>query len=699
MPEINTKNVRRTADYVRYLTLIAIEKAQSGHPGLPLGCADLGVVLYRYFLRHCPERPDWADRDRFVLSAGHGSMLLYSLLYLSEFSLTLEDLRRFRQWESHTPGHPELCVARGIETTTGPLGQGFANAVGMALAAKWRAQRYNRPGFELFANRVFCLVGDGCLMEGISYEAASLAGHLGLDNLVTIYDANHISIDGHTDITFTEDVAARFQAQGWVVAHARGDDPDGFAGALSSLLQASGKPKLLITKTVIGEGLHKKRDTSAVHGAPAGIDEIAWFLRHSSMQDVVAEAAGLNLDTDPGGLEAWLNDQVKPETPLLAHPQAAAFMQEALAQQQQAFDEWQALWRRYQKKFPEAALELERAQQAGLPADLEDALAAYDEERPDATRNVSGRVLNLCAAHIPFVVGGSADLGGSTKGAVKDSPLIRKEDFCGRNIAYGVREHAMGAINNGLALDGTLIPFSATFFSFFDYMKPAVRLAALMKLRHLFLFSHDSIYLGEDGPTHQPVEHLNSLRLIPEITTFRPANARETAWAFRYFLQLATGPVAIVTTRQKIAAEGLHADSGPDWEHFQYGAYEFLSTGQKKQPDAVILASGSELGAAAAAARELASNDGFTVRVISVPSLELFSLAPRDYRHHLLADFRSPLFMVEAASYRGVDVLVHPDIHLIDIQQFGKSAPGAELGEKFGFSAGAVGRTIRAKLG
>ncbi len=698
MPAIQSENVRRSADYVRYLSLIAIEKARSGHPGLPLGCADLGVVLFRYFLNHYPERPDWPNRDRFVLSAGHGSMWLYSLLHLSGFSVSLEDLNQFRRMDSRTPGHPEFCLARGIETTTGPLGQGFANAVGMAIAAGWRARRYNRPGYELFNNRVFTLVGDGCVMEGISYEAASLAGHLGLDNLVAIYDSNRISIDGSTAITFTEDVAARFHAQGWAVEHAHGDDPEGFAAALSSLIDTGGKPKLLITQTTIGEGLNRKQGVSDIHGAPAGLEEIAWFVRHSSLRDPVAQTAGVDVDNDAAGLEAWLNVQIEAQTPLLPHPQVTAFMRGALSEQRQNWMQWDELWRRYQREYPAEAEEIGRSGRALLPAELDAELAAYGEERPDATRNVSGRVLNLCARHIPFVVGGSADLGGSTKGAIKDSSLLAKADFSGRNIAYGVREHAMGAINNGLALDGTIIPFSATFFTFMDYMKPAVRLAALMKLRHLFLFSHDSIFVGEDGPTHQPIEHLNSLRLIPELITFRPANDRETAWALRYFYAHASGPVALVTTRQKINAAGWGSASQAQWPDFLNGAYEFISATDPRKPDLVLVASGSELGAAAAAARELQATDGLSARVVSLPSLELFSRAPRAYREELLGGFCAPVFLVEAASYRGVGALLHPQIQLIDIEEFGKSAPGPEVGDFFGFTPDALLRTLRARL-
>ncbi|MBN1197286.1 MAG: transketolase [Candidatus Aminicenantes bacterium] len=695
MSEINARKVRQAADYVRYLSLIAIEKAQSGHPGLPLGCADLGVVLYRYFLKHDPTQPQWSNRDRFVLSAGHGSMLLYSLLFMSGFSVTLDDLNRFRQWQSRTPGHPEFHAALGVETTTGPLGQGFANAVGMAIAAKWRAQRYNRPGYQLFNNRVFCLVGDGCLMEGISYEAASLAGHLGLDNLVTIYDANRVSIDGHTDITFTEDVAARFRAQGWLVAQTDGNEPRSFATALESLLQTPGKPLLLIANTVIGSGLDRKQDSSKIHGAPAGLEEIAHFVRHSTMKPVVAAAAGIDPENDTDGLMAWLKRQAESETPLLTHAEALEFMREKLPQQRKMAAERDDLWHRYQREFPQSAAEILQSGENGIPVDLDSALAAYREDTPDATRNISGRVLNLCAGHIPFLVGGSADLAGSTKATIFDSAYLGAGDFSGRNIAYGVREHAMAAIGNGLALDGTIIPFSGTFFSFFDYLKPALRLAALMRLRHLFIFSHDSIYLGEDGPTHQPVEHLNSLRLIPGLISFRPADDRETAWAFRYFFKQADGPVAIVTTRQKVSPQGR---PDPDWSDFLFGAYEYKAPQTNKAPDLVIMASGSELSAATAAAGELEETERVCVRVVSVPCLELFSAAPYDYRKALLQDFQVPVFLVEAASYRGVDAWFHPGIHLIDIQRFGQSAPGKVLGDQFGVSAHAVAATIRACL-
>jgi len=691
MSELNSRKVLQTADYIRYLSLICIEKAQSGHPGLPLGCANLGVVLYRYFLRHCPATPDWMNRDRFVLSAGHGSMLLYSLLHVSGFDMSLDDLNRFRQWKSHTPGHPELQITRGIETTTGPLGQGFANAVGMAIASKWRAERYNRPGYDLFNYRIYVLVGDGCLMEGISYEAASLAGHLGLDNLVTIYDSNHISIDGNTDITFTEDVAARFRAQGWEVAFADGENPEDFATTLEALIQTGAKPKLLIANTVIGSGLKEKRDTNAIHGAPAGRDEILYFLRHSATKSMLSMTG---MDPDHHDLAGWLNDHLQPESPLLDNPDAREFMNEASPEQNRLYENWLALWSRYQEEYPEAALEIKNNHTPGIPHDLDQALRGYAEQSPDATRNVSGRVLNLCAGGVPALIGGSADLAGSTKAVIKGSSTLAPGDFSGRNLAYGIREHAMGAVGNGIALDGGNIAFSGTFFSFMDYMKPAVRLAALMKLRHLFLYSHDSIYLGEDGPTHQPIEHLNSLRLIPGLTTFRPANDRETALAFRYFLESDRGPVAIVTTRQKINPQGWRSAKEVTWEQFGLGAYEFQSPTGKSSFDMILLASGSELGSAAAAARNLEKNDHISARVISVPCLELFSRAPQAYRRELLGDFSVPVFLVEAASFRGIDSWFHPDIQRIDIQRFGSSAPGGELGDRFGFSPEAIRNAV-----
>ena len=693
MLSIDRNQVHKTADYVRYLSLMAIEKANSGHPGLPLGCADMGVVLYRYLLRM---RPDWPNRDRFVLSAGHGSILLYSLLALSGYKLTLEDLDQFRQWNSQTPGHPELNVANGIETTTGPLGQGFANAVGMAINAKWKAQRYNQKQFPLFDYRVIVLTGDGCNMEGVSYEAASLAGHLGLDNLVAIYDSNVISIDGSTGITFSEDVAARYRSQGWDVMSCNGLDPENFYSTFQKLNAMKGKPKLLIASTIIGSGLNTKRGSSQIHGAPAGVEEIAYFLRNSTMKPFVEKMFGARITSESGKLEEILKRHIDQRLPLWTYSEAFDFMREDHDAQHHRVEEWEKLFIKYHNSHPELAPEIHSILSGKISPDLNRILLEYREEKPDATRNISGRLLNLCAKHIPNLVGGSADLAGSTKAHISGSEYMTRDDFSGNNIAYGIREHAMGSVGNGLCLDGTMIPFSATFFTFMDYMKPPLRMAALMKLSHLFLFSHDSFFLGEDGPTHQPVEHLNSLRLIPGLTTFRPANAQETALAFAYFFFLGGGPVAIVTTRQKVASAAMQGNQELNMEIFSQGAYRFYRSSDKKQdPDLIIVASGSELGPATMAAITLERENNKNVQVISVPSLDLFRKAPKELRNDLLGDFRYPTFLIEAASHRGMSVFYHPAIRLIDIEEFGHSAPGPELGDHLGFSTEKILQTIR----
>lgn len=699
MLQIDIPRIKHAADYVRYLSLECIEKASSGHPGLPLGCAGIGVLLYRYIMKHSPGHPRWLNRDRFVLSAGHGSMLLYSLLNLCGYPLSLEDLDRFRQKDSRTPGHPEFNSDHGIETTTGPLGQGFANAVGMAIEGKILAERFNEKGFPLFDYTVFTLVGDGCNMEGINYESASLAGHLGLDNLFAIYDANRISIDGTTDITFTEDVARRYQAMGWEVERADSSEIGSLFGKWMDLAGQRGKPRLLIVKTVIGDGLDQKRDSNKIHGAPAGIDEIAYFIRKSAIKSLFKEKYGPAAIEDEIQLKEIIKARIENREPLLESPGDRKFMMENTAPQQQAYMEWKKLLDQYKLAYPEKYDELEKILHFSLPDSLKEKLLHYREEGPRATRAVAGNVLNLAAETFSQIVGGSADLADSSKGKIKSSDYLERDHFSGRNIAYGVREHAMGSIGNGLALGRRMLPFSATFFTFFDYMKPSVRLASMMKLNHLFIFSHDSIYVGEDGPTHQPIEHLNSLRLIPDLLTFRPANDMETAFAFLYFFERIgseDGPVCIVTTRQKVSEKvfGYPGDREALYRKFKKGAYVFHETTKNEPADITIAASGSEVAAAFEAARLLEADHKVRTRLISVPCLELLAGTELSYQEQLWGDRDKPLVLIEAASHRGVNVWYDRNIMTLDIRDFGISAPGGVVGDHFGFSAAQICRKI-----
>ncbi len=688
MNQIDIVNIKRASDYIRYLSLESIEKAKSGHPGLPLGCANLGAILYRYILTFSPKDPLWANRDRFVLSAGHGSALLYSLLHLTGYKISLDDLDQFRQKGSRTPGHPEFDRELGIETTTGPLGQGFANSVGMAIEGKILADRFNDEEYNLFDYTIFTLMGDGCMMEGISYEAASLAGHLGLDNIVAIYDSNHISIDGHTDITFNDDVAKRFEAMNWDVASCDIIELDSLYNKLNSFKQKKGQPKLLIVKTIIGDGLDKKKDTSAIHGSPAGPEEIAYFIRNSEVRSLFENKYGADTVENTEELALKVSERAKNREPMLEFPEASDFMIQHIEENQKKYKTWTELLKKYKASHPAKYDELDSILNFTLPEELKKTLTEFKEEKPDATRNIAGRVLNLCAKKIPQIIGGCADLVGSTKAGVNGSTYLNKNDFSGRNIAFGIREHAMGAIGNGLGLNGSLIPFTSTFFTFLDYMKPAVRLAALMKLNHLFIFSHDSIYVGEDGPTHQPIEHLNSLRLIPDLLTFRPANDTETAFSFLYFLEKMNGPAAIITSRQNMAAAVFNRSSNntSKYKEFCNGAYIFHETNKKLNPDVILAASGSELGIAVEAAFELEKSKQLNVRVVSIPCLELFSAAGQDYKGKIMDSKPAPVVLIEAASHRAVDVFYDPNLLAIDIQSFGLSAPGNAVGEHFGFT-------------
>lgn len=685
------KDIVKAADYLRYLSLMAIEKASSGHPGLPLGCAELGVVLYRYILKYNPKDGNWLNRDRFVLSAGHGSMLLYALLYMSGYNYSIKDIENFRQMGSKTPGHPEYDPELGVETTTGPLGQGLANSVGLAIEEKMLQSRYNKDGFKLFDYNIITLMGDGCNMEGVSYEAASLAGHLGLDNLTAVYDSNKISIDGSTDITFTEDVKARYEAQGWYVESTDAEDVQDLHAKLDKLTaMREGKPKLLIMKSVIGKGVDKLKGSSKIHGAAAGLEEIEYFVRNSTVSELFVKEYGEKVLSDEGALMKLLKAKAAGEEDFIVDNETISFMAARTEEVEPEYNEWNTKLRDYAQQFKEESEQLNSLMAKLTPSSLKEKLLNYKEEKPAASRAISGNILNMCADEMPGIVGGSADLVGSTKATVKSSQYIAKGDFTGRNIAFGVREHAMSAVANGLALSGLLLPFSSTFFTFFDYLKPAMRLASLMKLPQLFVFTHDSLGVGEDGPTHQPIEHLNAMRLIPDMQVFRPGNDMETAFSYLYYIEKRV-PTAVVCTRQKLSAKAfeIEQDRNTLYKNFCKGAYLFKESTGEGGADIILAASGSELGTALEAAEKLEA-DGKNVRVISIPSLELFASSEAAYKDALFEGGSVPVLLVEAAGHRAVEQFYAKNVHICAPDSFGHSAPAPEVFEKFSLTTEAV---------
>ena len=647
---------------IRMLSADGVEKAKSGHPGMPMGAAAMAYVLWTRFLRHNPKNPDWPNRDRFVLSAGHGSMLLYSLLHLSGYDLPLEELQNFRQWGSKTPGHPEHGLTPGVETTTGPLGQGFANGVGMALAERYLAARFNRPGHHIVDHFTYGIVSDGDLMEGISHEAASLAGHLGLGKLIYFYDDNHISIEGDTDIAFTENRTGRFVAYGWHVQRvADGNDLEALEQALIEAQKEAKRPSLIAVRSHIGYGSPNKQDTAGVHGEPLGPEEI-------------------KLTKDNLG---W------PRKPIFLIPDdVSAHFRQAIDEGRELENRWQAAFEAYRENFKEPAAEWDRWINSRLPDAWEKDIPVFEtDDKGMATRVASGTVLNAVAPKIANLIGGSADLAPSTKTLISGEDDYQVSNYAGRNLRFGVREHGMGGILNGMALHGGLIPYGATFLIFSDYMRPAIRLAALTKLKVIYVFTHDSIGLGEDGPTHQPIEQLAALRAIPNLTVIRPCDANETAQAWRAAISHRSGPVALALSRQNLptldrktqyaSAEGLHQ-----------GAY-ILSEAAGNKPDVVLIASGSEVQIALEAA-EMIKAEGPAVQVVSMPSWELFDAQPAEYRRQILPPAVKAKIAIEAGSPQGWHRYVGEFGQVIALDHFGASAPYKILYEKFGLTAKSV---------
>jgi len=650
----------KAVNTIRMLAADGVQAANSGHPGMPMGMAAAALTLWTRVMRYNPANPQWADRDRFVLSAGHGSMLLYTMLHLTGYDLPLEELKSFRQWGSKTPGHPEAGHTAGVETTTGPLGAGFSNGVGMAIAERWLAQRFNRPGFEVVNHYTYAIVSDGDLMEGVASEAASLAGHLRLGKLIYLYDDNAITIDGKTEVSYTEDWAKRFDGYGWHVQ--RGVDFNNSAAIYEAIMTAQGdpRPSIIGLKSTIGYGSPNKAGTSKVHGEPLGEDEL--------------KATKENL--------GW------PQEPRFYIPEDVhAFYRQALERGARLEDSHAQLMAAYAAAYPEQAAELNRFLSGELPDGWEEALPVYPPSpKGDATRNTSGKAINALAAVLPNLIGGSADLAASNKTTISGASFIKPDDFGGPNIHFGVREHGMGGILNGLALHGGVIPYGGTFLVFSDYMRGAIRLAALTGLRVVYVFTHDSIGLGEDGPTHQPIEHIAALRAMPNLTVIRPGDANETSQAWRAALLNTTGPTALALTRQNLptydrAAEGLGA--AEDLLKGGYVFYEHAPNGLQL----VLIGTGSELDIAYTAAKQLAG-EGVGVRVVSLPSWELFQAQSAEYRASVLPAGVAKV-AVEAATTFGWERWVGNDPQksaIIGIDHFGASAPYQRVYKEFGIT-------------
>ena len=662
---------QRILNTIRFLSVDAVEKAKSGHPGTPMALAGPAFELWDRHLRFDPTDPDWPLRDRFVLSAGHASMLLYSLLHLYGYDLPLDELVRFRQLGSRTAGHPEYGLAPGVEVTTGPLGQGIAHAVGLALAARMARSRFagddeGGPGHH----RVYGIASDGDLMEGVSSEACSLAGHLGLGNLIFLYDDNRITIDGRTTLSFSEDVTGRFEAQHWHVQSVDGHDLPGLRAALEAARGELDRPSLIVTRTIIGEGSPNKAGTSDAHGAPLGPEEAK----------LTKQALGWPLEPAflvPEDVRAYFRAR-----------------QAAKRAERVAADQALAAWRR---EHPERAGAWSDARARRVPADLRARLSDGLDGKQAATRKHSSATIQRLADALPYLVGGSADLACSNlttiEGGGDVGPDAPDDPFAGRNLHYGIREHAMAAITNGIALDGTFLPFAGTFLVFSDYMRPSIRLAALMGLRSIFVFTHDSIFLGEDGPTHQPIEHLDSLRAIPGLTVLRPADGLETALCWAWVAEHARGPVALALTRQAVPSLTRGQAFEPD--HVFRGGYVVRAS--EGAPDVVIVATGSEVGLACKSAEALAER-GVGARVVSMPSLELFAAQPEAWRRSVVPDDGTPVVAVEAARGLSFARLVGPRGLLYGIDRFGASAPAEALADHFGFTPAKLTARILAHL-
>jgi len=662
---LTNEMAKKAANTIRCLSIDAIEESQSGHPGMPMGIADTAFMLWHQFMRFNPEAVNWAGRDRFVLSAGHGSMLLYSLLNLFGFNISKDDIKQFRQLNSKTPGHPEYNNALGIETTTGPLGQGFATGVGMALAAKMSAARYNRGKYNLFGNeKIYGIVGDGDIMEGITSEAASLAGHLGLGNIIYIYDSNKITIEGKTDLAFSEDVESRFLGHGWQVIKVNGHIHRAVASALHKAIEEENKPTLIIAKTHIGYGSPNKQDTSACHGSPLGNYEV--------------KETKLRLNW-PGGSVFYIPNDVKKSC------------DERIAELKEEYLEWEIQYKLWESEYPKIAAERKSVLSLQFPKDFEVIMSEVLKEGHKATREMGGEVMQKLAELLPGFCGGSADLTPSTKTGLLEYESVKPGNFKGRNIHFGIREHAMGAALNGMALYGGFLPFGSTFLVFANYMLPAIRMAAMMKLNVNYVFTHDSFHVGEDGPTHQPVEQLVSLRAIPNMQVIRPADSMEVAAGWTMAVQNIEGPSALILTRQKInVLDGIEKRS---FDNIKKGGY-VISDSSDKYPDVCIVASGSEVELALEAKRVLRRTYGFTSKVVSMPCVSEFRKQNLEYKESVIPAKKSIVAVVEAGTPMGYQGITWRPMHFIGVDRFGISAPSEAVAEELGFTPEGIAHHI-----
>ncbi|UZJ77053.1 transketolase [Fictibacillus sp. KU28468] len=650
---------------IRTLAIDSIEKAKSGHPGMPMGAAPMAYSLWTKFMNHNPENPEWFNRDRFVLSAGHGSMLLYSLLHLSGYDLSMEDLKQFRQWGSKTPGHPEYKHTAGVDATTGPLGQGIAMAVGMAMAERHLAATYNKDGFEVVDHHTYSICGDGDLMEGVSGEAASLAGHLGLGKLVVLYDSNDISLDGDLHLSFSESVEDRFKAYGWQVLRVEdGTNLEEIENAIAEAKKDTSHPTLIEVKTVIGYGSPNKSGKSASHGAPLGSDEVK----------LTKEAYNWVFEED-----FFVPDEVSDHF--------ASLKEDSKKKEQ----EWNELFARYEKEHSEAAAQLKTAIDNKLPENFDANLPEFD--KAVATRASSGKALNAFAKNIPWLFGGSADLAGSNNTMLTGETNFSRENYSGRNIWFGVREFAMGAAVNGMALHGGLKVFGATFFVFSDYLRPAIRLASIMKLPVTYVFTHDSVAVGEDGPTHEPVEQLASLRAMPGLSVIRPADAYESVAAWKLALESVDQPTALVLTRQNLPI--LEGTKESAYENVKKGAYVISEA--EGTPEALLLASGSEVSLAIEAQKQL-KQEGIQVSVVSMPSWDRFEKQSAEYKESVLPSSVRTRLGIEMAASQGLHKYVGLDGDTIAIDKFGASAPGEKIIAEYGFTVENVSNKLKALL-
>jgi len=652
---ISNDDLKTAANTIRGLSMDGVQRANSGHPGMPMGMADVASVLFLKYLNHCPTDTSWSNRDRFVLSGGHGSMLLYSILHLTGYNLPISELAAFRQWNSKTPGHPEHGHTPGVETTTGPLGQGCGNAVGMAIAERMLAERFNTEDFQPVDHHTFVFCGDGDLMEGISHEVFSIAGHLGLNKLVLFYDSNKITIEGSTDLSCSDDVKKRFQGYNWSVIEIDGHDYDQIDKAIRKALREKSKPTVIVCRTHIAHGSPNKHDTAAAHGEPLGADEIK------------ASKKNIGLPEDQ---EFHVPEKAK------------ALFAERLARMQKTARKWGKTFTKYCQAHPDKAELWKKHFEDILPENINDLLPIFDPAKPVASRNASGTTLQKLATALPQLVGGSADLAPSNKSLIDGASSIKSGLFAGRNMHFGIREHGMCSILNGMTLHGGLRVYGATFFVFADYCRPALRLASLMKLPVIYVFTHDSFYVGEDGPTHEPVEHIASLRCMPNMTIIRPADPTETAAAWVAALKNKNGPTALLFTRQNLPV--IDRTKNPPAASLEKGAYTLMQTGQGA-PGLILIGSGSEVSLAVEAAAILGKE--INVRVVSMPSWELFERQPEGYRNEVLPPACRARVAIEAGSSMGWQKYTGDRGKTVCLDHFGASAPYKVLAEKFGFTA------------